>query len=89
MIDPAYRVLGARIRRARSAARLSPEVLAELVDLPTTTIYQTEAGCFVLPLHIIYPIAVACGCEASVILPTSREVRKAALTRAKGAKNDA
>lgn len=89
MIDPVYRVLGNRIHRARIAAKLSPEALAELVRLPATTIFQTEAGCFALPLHIIYLIAVACDCEASVILPTSREARKAWLSapRPKGAKD--
>lgn len=63
-----YRLMGAKIRRARRRMRLTQEALAERVDLSATFVGHIERGTRIPSLETIGRICKATGLSADYLL---------------------
>ena len=70
--DRLYRLIGERVRRRRGD--LTQNALADRIGLGRTSITNLESGTQRIPLHYLWRIAEALGCEVSDLIPTRAEL---------------
>lgn len=70
--DLLYRLIGERVRSRRGS--LTQNELAERVGLGRTSITNLESGTQRMPLHYLWRIAEALGCEVAELIPTHEEL---------------
>ncbi len=69
-----YWTIGANIRRARDAAKLTQEEIAKRVGFERTSMANIEAGRQRLPIATLYDLADALGVQATALLPRNEDV---------------
>lgn len=70
--DLLYRLIGERVRSRRG--NVTQSELAERVGLGRTSITNLESGAQRMPLHYLWRIADALGCEVSELIPTREQL---------------
>jgi transcriptional regulator with XRE-family HTH domain len=71
-IDPIYEEFGRGLRRARKAANLTQEALAERIGLSRTSITNIEKGRQHVSLHMLFSLSSAVGVEPAELLPEKK-----------------
>ena len=69
VIDQFYIAVGAKVRSARTAARLSQSMLARRIGFTRSSIANLEAGRQRVALHLFVSLAQALGIEPAELLP--------------------
>jgi transcriptional regulator with XRE-family HTH domain len=71
-----YHLVGERIRKARSRAKLSQAKLALALGLSRTSVVNIEAGRQKAPLHVLWQVAEILGTEAALLIPNQEEYQE-------------
>lgn len=74
-----YRTIGERVRAERGRVGLSQTELARGLRLSRASVSNIEAGRQRFPLHALYMLAEALGCEPQALLPPQESSVESAL----------
>jgi transcriptional regulator with XRE-family HTH domain len=72
-----YKIIGDKIRQARSDKTLTQEKLAQQIGLTSSSISNIELGTQSVQLHDLYKIAAVLEKDITYLLPTSQDLKEA------------